>query len=118
MISRPSVALVARVVWFIAMIAVLATWLSLGSDAPAATKQNGERHLLAFIVMVALTFPAGLIWAGLLNIVTFFLESFGYYPDMPDFLAAVFVWVGFVAIGYFQWFKLFPLLRRKRGRGK
>ncbi|MFN9677623.1 MAG: hypothetical protein ACK58C_08485 [Betaproteobacteria bacterium] len=117
MIPRPNAALLIRVAWLVAMVAVLVSWLAAGSGAPGIapqTTQSGERHLLALLVLSTLTFPSGLLWAGLLNIVAYMLDALGYRFDLPDAFLVPFAWLGFVAIGYFQWFKLLPWLWRKR----
>jgi hypothetical protein len=117
MIPRPTAVLLIRVAWLVAMVAVLVSWMAAGSGAPSIapqTNQSGERHLLALLVLSALTFPAGLLWAGLLNILAYMLDALGYRFDLPDTFLMPFVWLGFVVIGYFQWFKLLPWLWHKR----
>jgi hypothetical protein len=117
MIPRPSAVLLIRVAWLIVMIVVLVFWLTAGFDvrgtAPQTT-QGGEHHLLALLVLSALSFPSGLLWAGLLNILAYVLHAVGYSLDLPDAFLVLFAWLGFVAIGYFQWFKLLPWLWHKR----
>ena len=106
-----------RAAWVVAMVAVLLSWLSGNVSDPPATALSGERHLLALLMLVALTFPLGLAWALVLNLTAYLMASTGQAVSVPDAWLALAVWFGFFVLGYLQWFKLIPsLLRRWRAR--
>jgi hypothetical protein len=86
----------AALLWF-----VLTTW-SPGPNSDAAT--------LYYWGMLALTFPGGLLVIGL---VVALLVVLTHPPLVPDAVAFVVVWVGFVAVGYWQWFALVPRFVRR-----
>ena len=113
MTTRSSAVRGIRSAWLVAMIAVLIFWVVAAihdfSTAPQAT-EDGELHLLSVLVLVALTFPMGVVWAGLLNVGTYVLDTLHYHAEISDGLLIPFVWLGFVAVGYVQWFKLLPWL--------
>lgn len=105
-----------RVVWLIAMLAMLVFWVNggfSGTSWTSTTIEEGEHHLLVILVLIALTFPSGLFWVVALNILAYALSAIAYRPPIPDLLLISFVWVGFIALGYFQWFRLVPWLWRK-----
>jgi hypothetical protein len=98
------------------MVAVLVWWLSVGSGRPGLafqTPEAGETHLLALLILLALTLPSGLLWVGLLNALAYMLHAIGFLADAPDVIFILVAWLGFVAVGYFQWFSLVPWLWRK-----
>ena len=113
MIPRLSAVTGIRTAWLIAMFAVLISWMAATmSSSPSASQasQDGEWHLLVVLILVALTFPMGIIWASLLNVGAYLLDAFNYSAEFYNALLIPFVWLGFVAVGYVQWFKLLPWL--------
>ena len=102
------------------MLAVLTSWVFVGMLEPPAQPpltQGGERHLLALLALVALTFPLGFVWALVLNLVAYLLALSGQPFPLPDTWLAFAIWLGFFVLGYVQWFKLTPsLMRRWRAR--
>jgi len=102
--------------WVGAMLAVLLWWLrvpifALDSGADPATV--GEDNMLAMIVLVLLTFPVGFIWALLINLLGYVFYAAGLAPFVPDWLLGTCIWLGFLAAGYLQWFRVVPLLARR-----
>jgi hypothetical protein len=114
-VSRsPRALLVVRAAWAIAMVAVLAWWLSGGVGSSDSTRSlGGERHLLAMLALIALTFPLGLAWAVLLNLAGYLWVLTATDLAVPDALLTCMVWLGFFGLGYLQWFKLVPALVRR-----
>ena len=105
-----------RTGWVIAMIAVLILWVAAAirtSTLPSQATQDGEWHLLALLVLIALTFPLGIVWAGLLNVVAYMLDAFNYRAEISEVLLVPLVWLSFFVVGYVQWFKLVPWLWRR-----
>lgn len=109
-----SVARGVRIMWLIAMIAVLVFWIGSGFDGvPSQRNHDGERHLLATLALIVLTFPLGLMWASVLNVAAYLFDAAGYRAEGSDIFLIPFVWLGFTAVGYIQWFMLLPWLWRR-----
>ena len=80
---------------------------------PLRDIHNGEAHIAFAILMMALTFPAGLILGYFISFVGLLLDRFlGIFLPSNEIMLVP-LWLGFVAIGYLQWFVLLPRLWRK-----
>ncbi len=103
-----------RTAWVLAMLAVLAMWLVGGSMRSSSEVQQpdrgSEQHMIAIIALVALTFPIGLAFAAVLNVTAYALALSEVAVFDSGILSNVIVWVGFVVLGYFQWFRFVPWL--------
>jgi hypothetical protein len=111
-------ALSAKVVWLAAMMTAFVWWVGIWpfGAAGAAVDGDGSEHiLLGATVLIALTFPLGLLWALLVNVLAYMLSAAKLTNLAPDWFVASFYWLGLVAVGYFQWFWLLP---RAWGRAK
>lgn len=103
-----------RTLWIVACIIVLVWWLySYGLKEDLAQVLKSESQIYLLIAMVILTFPLGIPWIYLFSGLQYVLESVGI--DMSGKMQAdVFLlWLGFVVIGYIQWFVIVPYLIRK-----
>lgn len=104
-----------RIAWLVMMIAIFLFWISVRFDVLAlvyGADGNDELHLLMLFILLILTFPLGLLWLMLLNAVGYMFAFLGNHIEITDLILVPFVWLGFVAIGYGQWFKLVPWLWR------
>ena len=98
------------ILWGLAGLFVLVFTLYAYSPGP-----NSDIGGLFLWCMLALTFPMGLGVAGLSAALVSILESNGssLLEAIPPAVGIVLVWVGFCAVGYYQWFKLIPWLWKK-----
>ena len=94
-----------ELVWFAACCVVLLVAFQ--------NTQNPEAAVLFTILMVVLTFPIGLILVWLLGSALAYLnQQFG--VSLPEGAVMLFLlWVGFLAVGYIQWFRWVPYFYRK-----
>jgi len=88
-----------KAIWIAISILVLAWWLRLEGQ------HRWEEQIMPFYAMNALSFPSGLLfyfgYSGLAALLA---------HNLPDsYMLDMFLWLGFFATGYFQWFKLVPL---------
>jgi hypothetical protein len=102
-----------KITWFIACIAVLVwTFVTCGPEANATL--HGECLLLAAITMALLTLPSGIVWWLLLSGAGYTLSLIGIETGGMSTFAGFAAWIGFVVVGYLQWFKLVPWLIARR----
>jgi hypothetical protein len=107
-----------KLVWLIACLGVLAYTLVACGQEPNSTLR-GECSLLAAIMMAFLTFPLGLLWWLLVSAAGYAFSLVGIQFGGASVVADLVVWLGFVVLGFLQWFKLLPfLVRRVRERKK
>ena len=105
-----------KVVWLIACFVMLA-WTFVACGREANDTLRGECSILAAIIMAFLTFPVGLLWWPLISAAGHVLSLVGIEIRGASAIADLVVWVGFVIVGYIQWFKLVPwIVRRIRER--
>jgi hypothetical protein len=108
---RSQVINVVKVCWFLACLAVLA-WGIFGCEQEANPTLRGECAFLAGSVLALFSLPLSIVWWVLLNAAAYGFSLFGIeVGESPAFGAAA--WLGFVVVGYLQWFMLMPWLRRK-----
>jgi hypothetical protein len=98
-----------KVAWLIACVAVLA-WTLIACGPEANATLHGECLLLAGITMALLTLPSGILWWLLLSGAGYTLSLIGIEVGGIPAFAGLVVWIGFVVVGYLQWFKLVPWL--------
>ncbi|MFO0775968.1 MAG: hypothetical protein U0172_15015 [Nitrospiraceae bacterium] len=87
------------------VLALIVFQLSVLEDSTA----RGESLILAALAMTILAAPLGILWLAMLSAmgVVLPLDAVANGPvTAPIFYLGV--WMGFVTIGYFQWFKLLP----------
>lgn len=99
---------IAKGLWVVATILVLLVTLYAYDGKP-----NSDIEVLFAWSMIFLTFPSGLIFAGLFSIVADCLDKFFAVVLYTSYLSLVLSWAGFLLLGYLQWFKLLPWLVRK-----
>ena len=98
--------------WLISCLLVLAITLGLHAPGPQTD------IMPAFLwMMVALSFPSGLIVAGMWALVIVVLDGLGWSSALTDSAAVgiAMVWVSISAAGYWQWFHACPWLWQRRG---
>lgn len=103
-----------RILWIVACIIVLVWWLysyGLKEDLSQVLKSESQVYLL--ISMVILTLPLGIPWIYLFAGLLYVLESVGINMSGKMQTDVILLWLGFVVIGYFQWFVMVPYLIRK-----
>lgn len=106
---------VLKVVWFLACFAVL-VWGLFACGQQANSTLRAECALLGAIIMVLLTLPSGILWWLLLSGTGYVLSLIGIEIGASA-IADLVAWLGFVVVGYLQWFKLVPwLVARWRSR--
>jgi hypothetical protein len=105
--SSPKVLQVVRAAWlFVAVVCLAYAQYILRS--PAADAQTAADSVL-FLIMLILTFPAGIIAIGFA-----FVYSSLVLPDRCETpLDLVVLWSAFATVGYLQWFKFSPYLLEK-----
>lgn len=96
-----------KVIWLFACIAVL-IWEFLSCGQQSHPGLRAECLLLAGGLMVVLTFPVGLLWVWLVSGAGYLLALFGIESPAGPSVVDLVVWVGFVLVGYFQWFVFLP----------
>ena len=98
-----------QIAWLLSCVAAVAWWYvtyGIRSDLGGALKAESQIYLI--VIMVVITFPIGLVWAYVTGLITYGLEATGigtvtaWHPDV------LLWWLGFVVVGYVQWFKLIP----------
>lgn len=100
-----------KVCWFSACIAVIA-WGIFGCVRETNLTLRGECALVAGYVLALLNLPLSIVWWVLLSAAGYGLSLVGVEVGYSALFGAM-VWLGFVVIGYLQWFKLVPWLIRK-----
>lgn len=100
-----------KAAWFIACTAIF-VWVFITCGQESNSTLRGECSLLLAGVMAFLTLPSGILWWLLISGGAYVFSSMGIEVRASAF-ADIFVWLGFAVIGYFQWFKLVPLLIRR-----
>ncbi len=107
---------IALVVWIISCMGVLS--ITLWSYAPGP---NSDIGVLFIWAMLALTFPVGLCVALLVSAFVEVSNWIGssFLDQIPNTTGFVILWLGFVAVGYLQWFRALPWLwRRVKKKGR
>jgi hypothetical protein len=67
---------------------------------------RGEAQVITLYMLMALTFPSGLIfYNGVIVLMSL--------ADLPDAILDVTLYLGLAIVGYLQWFKLIPLITTK-----
>jgi hypothetical protein len=99
-------------IWLLACVAVLA-WQFVACGQQSNPTLRGECSLLAGGIMVVLSLPLGLLWLWLVSGAGYLLAQFGIEIGAPSSIADVVVWLGFVVVGYLQWFVLLPWIVHK-----
>ena len=103
-----------RVAWLLTCIVVLCWWMysyGLKEDLPQVLRSESQIYLL--IAMAILTIPLGIPWIYVFAGLLYLLESLGMVLGGKWQADVIFMWMGFVVIGYIQWFVTVPFLIRK-----
>lgn len=98
-----------QIVWLSCCVAALAWWYiayGVRSELSETLKAESQIHLI--IVMVVITFPIGLAWSYVVGLIAYGLEGAGIGISTTWHLDVLLWWLGFVVVGYVQWFKLGP----------
>lgn len=105
MAARPII----RSLWFAAALAILCWWfIAYGIRADLSPSLKSESQIYLIIAMVVLSFPVGLIWTYLFALVLSALSQIDIVPGGGWQLDVILLWVGYVVVGYLQWFELIP----------
>ena len=102
-----------KIIFLIAWLVICLWVLSI----PLLDIHNGEAHIFFGLVMMGITFPLGYIFAMLIAFIGFAIDKCCGLSLPNNEIMLIPLWLGFVFIGYFQWFKICPWLYRKI-RGK
>lgn len=94
--------------WIVGTITVLLVTLYAYDGKP-----NSDIEVLLAWAMIFLSFPSGLIFAGLFSLVADSLNRLFNIVIHTSYVSLVLSWMGFLLLGYLQWFKLIPWLVRK-----
>lgn len=98
MTSRTKTILVC--IWLVICCAIL--------SLPLLNEHNNELYVLYSLLILGITFPSGYLFALLVAFVSFSLDKCcGFVMPSKD-LMLIPTWLGFVVVGYFQWFILLP----------
>ena len=101
--------------WLLACIAVL-LWDLTSCPQRANPTLMSECSLLAGAMMVILSFPSGLLWLWLVSGSAYLVGQLGMDISAVSPIANLIVWIGFVVVGYLQWFILLPWAIRLIGK--
>lgn len=93
----------AKIIWTV--LTLLTLWLAISRGLGT----NPEAELLLVIIMIALSFPLGVVmylfFVVLVEILTYLSIN------VPEgVVASILLWFMFYLVGYFQWFRLFMWL--------
>ena len=103
-----------RTLWIVACLIVLVWWLySYGLKEDLSQVLKAESQIYLLIAMVILTLPLGIPWIYLFAGLLYVLESVGINMNGKMQADVFLLWLGFVVIGYIQWFVIVPYLIRK-----
>jgi len=108
-----------KVAWLAACFGVLA-WSFLHCRQESNLTLRSECSFLATSMMMVLTLPSGLAWVSLVSAMAYMLSLMGLEVGGAPFTFEIFMWLGFVVVGYVQWFLFVPWLTRRmrERRGK
>jgi hypothetical protein len=98
----------ARTIWIVLAVVVLAVTL-LNFDP----ESNPDISIFLFYAMLVLSFPAGLLLAGILSYGTIALHSMLGIEIGSNHGSILVMWIAFLVVGYGQWFVLLPYLRSR-----
>ena len=76
-------------------------------------KPNDEADLILVLSMLALTFPAGLLYALMFSIVADIFYKYYAVVFTVTYTSMVVSWLFLFLLGYFQWFWLLPKIIQK-----
>ena len=103
-----------RTLWIVVCMIVLVGWLySYGFKEDLSQVLKSESQVYLLIAMVILTLPLGIPWIYLFAGLLYVLESVGINMSGKMQADVFLLWLGFVVIGYIQWFVIVPYLIRK-----
>ncbi|MFV1983654.1 MAG: hypothetical protein ACC657_08970 [Thiohalomonadales bacterium] len=101
-----------KILWISICMIVLLWWVNSFYFSPhliSLYKQETQNVLLVW--MTILTFPSGFIWLFLFSAIIYIFGLLGI--STPIFIEVFLLWLGFILIGYFQWFKFIPFIKIK-----
>ena len=110
---NPPIGSLLKITWSIAMIAVGIWWAMQAVGNAGHVSVISESHHLVVLILILLSFPAGLGWIALISLG---LSVSGTSPVSDLWLAAI-IWIGFFASGWLQWFVLLPQLAKRIAKG-
>jgi hypothetical protein len=98
-----------QIAWLSCCLAALVWWyITYGIRSELSETLRAESQIHLIVVMVVITFPMGLAWAYVVGLITYGLEGAGIGTNTTWHLDVLLWWLGFVVVGYVQWFKLGP----------
>lgn len=95
-----------RIIWVLATMSIM-VWGIAGCGEVANPTLRAECGLLWSIVLAAVGFPLTVVWWITLSAVGAAFSSVGLEIGLSPAFDAI-AWIGFVVIGYVQWFVLLP----------
>jgi hypothetical protein len=104
-----------KATWLLACIAVL-LWDLISCTQRMNPTLMSECSLLAGGMMVILSFPIGLLWLWLVSGAAYLAGQLGIDISAVLPISNLVVWIGFVVVGYLQWFILLPWAIRLIGK--
>ena len=98
--------------WLLACGLVLFYWIDKWYFSPEIPETlRIEAQGILFIFMILLSFPSGIIWYFIFSLILIFFREIGL--TIPILMETLFIWVGFVLFGYFQWFQYISKIFKK-----
>lgn len=94
----------------------LSFWLVICSAIlciPLFDMHNEEAHIYYGLLILGITFPSGYLYAISIAFIGFSLDKCCGISLPSNELMLIPVWIGFVIVGYIQWFILIPWIFKK-----
>jgi hypothetical protein len=103
-----------KLVWFAGCIGVLVYALVVCGPL-TESMLRGECFIMPAVIMAIMSAPSGILWWVLLSAAGYGLSLAGI--EIPDSISVhLIVWLGFIIVGYLQWFLLVPFLVHRARR--
>ena len=106
-----------KTIWFVICVLVLLLWLVKFRECAHQTScLQSEVFVYLVLPMFGLAFPVAWVAGALSHVLVFCVELLGF--KNLEILEGMLFWLATVALGYFRWFVVIPLMWRKSRRLK
>lgn len=102
------------ITWLLLCLIVLLWWYYTYGLAEISDTLKNESQIYLIILMCILTFPIGFIWIYLLSLILYIAQDYICMQGTKIIDSIIFGWLGFLVLGYLQWFLIVPSIVKKR----